>query len=134
MKPRAALIAASILSLSVSAFAVDPAFKLLKADEKVNIYSRGGDCAEGGADVLFVVENKTRERLELKMELLNMKIKNRLTVVVEPSSNTSVLSLSPDAAMCEIELVGMKVNSLASPFKEKMPVPVTASADPEPKI
>lgn len=134
MKPRAALLTATLFSLSVSAFAMDPAFKLLKADEKVNVYSRGSDCREGGADVLFVVENKTRERLELKMELLNLKIKNRLTVVVEPSSNTSVLSMSPDAAMCEVELVDMTVKSMAPPVKGKQPAPVTAAADAEPKI
>lgn len=134
MKPRAALLTATLFSLSVSAFAVDPAFKLLKEDDKVNVYSRGSDCREGGADVLFVVENKTRERLELKMELLNLKIKNRLTVVVEPSSNTSVLSLSPDAAMCDVELVNMTVKSMNPPAKETLPAPVTASTDPEPKI
>lgn len=135
MKPRPALFAAAVLSLNLSAFAVDPAFELLKEDEKVNVYSRKGtDCAESGADVLFVVENKTRERLELKMELLNMKIKNKLTVVLEPSSNTSVLSISPDAAMCGVELVDMKVNPLAVPAKEKAPAPATAATPAEPKI
>ncbi len=144
MKPRAARIAVvSLFSLSLSAYAVDPAFQLVKEDDKVNVYSRKAkDCGESGADVLFVVENKTLERLELKMELLNMKIKNKLTVVVEPASNTSVLSMSPETDMCGVELVGMKVNSLtptlppASPVaKEKAPsVPVTASTQTETKI
>ncbi|HLP42634.1 MAG TPA: hypothetical protein VK465_14085 [Fibrobacteria bacterium] len=135
MEPRVVRISvASLLILTVSAFAVDPAFKLVKEDEKVNVYSRGGkDCTESGADVLFVVENKTKERLELKMELLNMRIKNRLTVVVEPASNTSVLSMSPEATLCGVELVDMKVNSLTPPVvKEK--TPVTASTEAEPKI
>jgi hypothetical protein len=136
MEPRAvSLVLAALLALGSTASAVDPAFKLLKEDVKVNVYSRDArDCGEAGADVLFVVENKTKERLELKMELLNMRIKNKLTVVVEPASNTSVLSLSPDAAMCGVELVDMKVNSLAAPTGEKAVVPVTASTGDEPKI
>lgn len=138
MEPRVVRnVVATLFTLSLSAFAVDPAFKLVKEDEKVNVYSRGvKDCGESGADVLFVVENKTKERLELKMELLNMKIKNKLTVVVEPASNTSVLSMSPDANMCGVELVGMKVNSLTPPVaKDKVPaVPVTAATEVEPKI
>ena len=62
------------------------------------------------------------------MELLNMRIRNKLTVVVEPASNTSVLSLAPDVGMCAVELVDMKVNSLAPA------VPATASTGEEPKI
>lgn len=142
MKPRATrLIPATLIGLALStpALAVDPAFKLLKEDDKVNVYSKPGQgCAETGADVLFVVENKTKERLELKMELLNMKIKNKLTVLVEPASNTSVLSMSPDASMCGVELVDMKVNSLSAPAltapaaAEKAPAsPVTAVAEPK---
>jgi hypothetical protein len=135
MEPRALRTAlAALLALSSTASAVDPAFKLLKEDEKVNVYSRDGRACGEGADVLFVVENKTKERLELKMELLNQRIKNNLTVVVEPSSNTSVLSMSPDAAVCGVELVDMKVNSLTVPAVEKPVVPVTASTGDEPKI
>lgn len=135
MKPRAFRLAlAALLALGSTASAVDPAFKLLKEDEKVNVYSRDGrECGEG-ADVLFVVENKTKERLELKMELLARRIKNNLTVVVEPSSNTSVLSMSPDAAACGVELVDMKVNSLAVPASEKPAAPITAATGDEPKI
>jgi hypothetical protein len=126
---------ATLLTLSTAAFAVDPAFKLVREGEKVNVYSRGKQgCVEGGADVLFVVENKTKERLELKMELLNLKIRNKLTVVVEPASNTSVLSMSSDTPLCGVELVGMKVNSLTPPDAEKAVVPVTASTEPDPKI
>lgn len=134
-RPRSSAVPFLVLALlAVPAFAVDPAFKLLKEDEKVNVYARDGrDCEEGGADVLFVVENKTRERLELKMELLNLRIKNKLTVVVEPASNTSVLSLSPDAPMCGVELVDMKVHPLVPPG-EKPAVPVTAATGAEPKI
>lgn len=134
MELRRHLALAALLALVSTASAVDPAFKLLKEDDKVNVYSRDGrDCGEG-ADVLFVVENKTKERLELKMELLNRRIKNNLTVVVEPASNTSVLSMSPDAAVCGVELVDMKVNSLDLPAGEKPRAPVTASTGDEPKI
>jgi hypothetical protein len=136
MTPRAALLATSTLlglALARPALAVDASYKLLKEEEKVNVYSPAGQgCAEGGADVLFVVENKTKERLELKMELLNFKIKNKLTVVVEPSSNTSVLNMSPDAALCGVELVDMKVNSLSHPESGK--APETAAVGAEPKI
>jgi hypothetical protein len=130
-----ALLACSLLS--VSAFAVDASFQLVKEGEKVNVYGRGKHgCADGGAEVLFVVENKTKERLELKMELLSLKIRNKLTVVVEPSSNTSVLSMPSEKPLCGVELVDMKVNSLSSPGegKEVVPVPVTAATEPEAKI
>lgn len=121
------------LALAHPAFAVDPSYKLLLEEEKVNVYSPAGHgCEEGGADVLFVVENKTKERLELKMELLSRKIKNKLTVVVEPSGNTSVLSMSPDAAQCGVELVDMKVNSLSNPDSGK--APATEAVGVEPKI
>jgi hypothetical protein len=121
--------------LSAPAFAVDPSFQLVKEGEKVNVYGRGKQgCADGGADVLFVVENKTKERLELKMELLSLKIKNKLTVVVEPSSNTSVLSMPSEKPLCGVELVDMKVNSLSSPGEGKKAAPVTAATDPEAKI
>jgi hypothetical protein len=139
MNPRTALLSLSTLlglALARPALAVDPSFKLLKEEEKVNVYSPAGKgCEESGADVLFVVENKTKERLELKMELLNMKIKNKLTVVVEPASNTSVLSMSPDAAMCGVELIGMKVNSLTkTESPEPAKAPATAAVGAEPKI
>jgi hypothetical protein len=110
---------ASLLSLTVSAFAIDPSFQLVKHDDKVSVYSkRPESCVSDGASVMFVVENKTKERLELKLELLSMKVKNRLTVLVEPSGNTSVLSLSPDAEACKTELVDMKVSSLASKIEK----------------
>ncbi len=142
MNPRALHLASAVLfALGASASAMDPDFKLVKENEKVNVYSRDGrGCDDNGADVLFVVENKTRERLELKMELLNMKIRNKLTVVVEPASNTSVLNMSPDAALCGVELVDMKVNSLAAPKGAKgtsadpVPAPATAVNGAEPKI
>lgn len=135
MQPRALRITlAALLSLGSTASAVDPAFKLLKEDEKVNVYSRDGRACGEGADVLFVVENKTKERLELKMQLLSQRIRNNLTVVVEPSSNTSVLSMSPDAAVCGVELVDMQVNSLTAPAGDKPAVPATASTGDEPRI
>lgn len=128
------LVLAAFLLLGSTAFAVDPDFKLLKEGEKVNVYSRDGRACGEGADVLFVLENKTKERLELKLELLDRRIKNSLTVVVEPSSNTSVLSMSSDAAACGVELVDMKVNSLSVPAGAKPAAPATAAAGVEPKI
>jgi hypothetical protein len=65
--------------------------------------------------------------LELKLELLNMKVKNKLTVMVEPSGNTSVLSLSPDPESCRTELVDMTVNPV-------VPKPVKAVSGVEPAI
>jgi hypothetical protein len=107
------VLSAALLTLTVSAFAADDSFQLVKQDDKVSVYSkRPENCVSDGASVMFLVENRTKERLELKLELLNMKIKNRLTVMVEPSGNTSVLSLAPDAEACNTELVGMKVNSM----------------------
>ena len=85
---------------------------------------RPENCVSDGASVMFLVENKTKERLELKLELLNMKVKNKLTVMVEPSGNTSVLSLSPDPEACSTELVDMKV----SPVSPK-PAKAAAAAD-----
>lgn len=108
-------VVASLLTMTLSAFAADASFQLVKQDDKVSVYSkRPENCVSDGASVLFLVENRTKERLELKLELLNMKVKNRLTVLVEPSGNTSVLSLSPDAQACQTELVDMKVNSMAA--------------------
>jgi hypothetical protein len=113
------ILSAGLLTLTVSAFAADDSFQLVKQDDRVSVYSkRPESCVSDGASVLFLVENRTKERLELKLELLNMKIKNRLTVLVEPSGNTSVLSLSPDAEACHTQLVDMKVNSL-TPKAEK---------------
>jgi hypothetical protein len=104
------------LSLLPNAFAVDNSFQLLKEGEQVNVYAKKpGACTGDGAGVLFVIENKTKERLELKMELLNVKVKNKLTVVVEPTGNTSVLSLSPDTETCHMKLVDMQVQSLHAP-------------------
>ncbi len=114
---------------SASAFAADASFELVKQDEKVNVYGkRPESCVSDGASVMFLVENKTKERLELKLEFLNIKVKNKLTVLVEPSGNTSVLSLSPDPEACHTELVDMKV----SPVLPK-PVKTAPVAEPKPK-
>jgi hypothetical protein len=114
---------AGLFILSASAFAADASFQLVKQDEKVSVYGkRPENCVSDGASVMFLVENRTKERLELKLELLNMKVKNKLTVVVEPSGNTSVLSLSPDPEACHTELVDMKVSPiLAKPLKPAIP-------------
>ncbi len=112
---------------SASAFAADATFQLVKQDEKVSVYGkRPESCVSDGASVMFLVENKTKERLELKLEFLNIKVKNRLTVMVEPSGNTSVLSLSPDPEACHTELVDMKVNTV-------LPKPVKTAPVAEPK-
>lgn len=103
-----------LIFLTGTALAADASFRLVRQDEKVSVYSkRPENCVTDGASVMFLVENRTRERLELKLELLNVKVKNRLTVLVEPSGNTSVLSLSPDPESCKVELVGMQVSPLA---------------------
>jgi hypothetical protein len=103
-------IVAGLLLCTASAFAADASFQLVKQDAKVSVYGKKPEnCVADGASVMFLVENRTKERLELKLELLNMKVKNRLTVMVEPSGNTSVLSLSPDPQACSTELVDMKV-------------------------
>lgn len=125
------------LALLSSAFiagpvlAADDSFLLVKQDDKVSVYGkRPENCVSDGASVMFVVENRTKERLELKLELLNMKVKNKLTVMVEPSGNTSVLSLSPDPEACHTELVDMKVNPVSP--KAMKPVPAAIPAAPAP--
>ncbi|GEM_PF-3089745 len=111
--------------------AADASFQLVKQDEKVSVYGkRPENCVSDGASVMFVVENRTKERLELKLELLNMKVKNRLTVMVEPSGNTSVLSLSPDPESCSTELVGMKVSTIAPKPVKGAPVAGSPVAGP----
>ena len=123
-------IVAGLLLFSASAFAADASFQLVKQDAKVSVYGkRPENCVADGASVMFLVENRTKERLELKLELLNMKVKNRLTVMVEPSGNTSVLSLSPDPEACSTELVDMKVSPvLPKPAKSEIP---SANEKPE---
>lgn len=102
---------AGLVFFSASAFAVDDTFRMVKQDSQVTVYGkRPENCVSDGASVMFLVENKTRERLKLKLELLNMKVKNNLTLMLEPSGNTSVLALSPDADACGTELVDMTVN------------------------
>jgi len=103
------------LILFSAAHAADDSFRLVRQDDKVNVYGKKPEaCVSDGASVMFLVENKTKERLELKLELLNLKVKNTLTVRVEPAGNTSVLSLSPDPETCTTELVDMQVNAVAS--------------------
>lgn len=116
--------------LTGKAHAADDSFLLVKQDEKVSVYGkRPENCVSDGASVMFVVENRTKERLELKLELLNMKVKNKLTVMVEPSGNTSVLSLSPDTEACHTELVDMKVSPVLPKVLPKLlnTAPATAS-------
>ncbi|MEO7425512.1 MAG: hypothetical protein ABI036_10020 [Fibrobacteria bacterium] len=128
-------IVAGLLLCTASAMAADESFQLVKQDAKVSVYGKKPEnCVADGASVMFLVENRTKERLELKLELLNMKVKNRLTVMVEPSGNTSVLSLSSDPQACSTELVDMKVIPVQpKPAKtrdqaseEKATAPVTA--------
>lgn len=103
------------LILFSAAHAADDSFRLVRQDDKVNVYGKKPEaCVSDGASVMFLVENKTKERLELKLELLNLKVKNTLTVRVEPAGNTSVLSLSPDPETCTTQLVDMQVNAVAS--------------------
>lgn len=110
--------------LSAAAHAADDSFRLVRKDDKVSVYGKKPEaCETDGASVMFVVENRTRERLELKLELLNQKVKNMLTVRVEPEGNTSVLSLSPDPEACGTELVGMHVNPIVP-----VPAPKAAAA------
>jgi hypothetical protein len=119
-----------LILLSAAAQAADESFRLVRQDEKVNVYGKKPEaCVSDGASVMFVVENKTKERLELKLELLNLKVKNTLTVRVEPAGNTSVLSLSPDPQACSAELVEMQVNPVAdkpakSAVKATGPTPI----------
>jgi hypothetical protein len=135
MQSKALLIG---LLLTASAFAADDSFRLVKQDDKVSVYGkRPESCVSDGASVMFLVENRTKERLELKLELLNMKVKNKLTVMVEPSGNTSVLSLSPDPEACRTELVDMKVNPVTpkpgkatSAVEPAVPVPAAHPAAP----
>jgi hypothetical protein len=120
-------IVACLLLCTASAFAADASFQLVKQDAKVSIYGKKREnCIADGASVMFLVENRTHERLELKLELLNMKVKNRLTVMVEPSGNTSVLSLSPDPEACGTELVDMKVSPVV-PRVRKVEAPVVGN-------
>ncbi|MEO6095517.1 MAG: hypothetical protein ABIW76_07525 [Fibrobacteria bacterium] len=127
------------LLLTASGFPADDSFRLVRQDEKVSVYGkRPESCVSDGANVMFLVENRTNERLELKLELLNLKVKNRLTVLVEPSGNTSVLSLSPDPEACRTELVDMKVNSVplkpakaASAGEPIVPIPTAIPVDPK---
>lgn len=103
-----------LILLAAAAHAADDSFRLVRHDDKVNVYGKKPEaCESDGASVMFVVENKTKERLELKLGLLNLKVKNTLTVRVEPAGNTSVLSLSPDPQACSTELVEMQVNPVA---------------------
>lgn len=112
--------------LTAMAFAADDTFRLVRQDEKVSVYGKKpGSCVSDGASVMFLVENHTQERLELKLELLNLKVKNKLTVMVEPAGNTSVLSLSPNPDACTTELVEMQVH----PIVPKA-APVTAPSEP----
>ena len=125
----AGLVVFSSAFLSGPVHAADDSFLLVKQDDKVSVYGkRPENCVSDGASVMFVVENRTKERLELKLDLLNMKVKNKLTVMVEPSGNTSVLSLSPDPEACHTELVDMKVSPV--PAKILKPVPAAAPAAP----
>ena len=113
--------------LSASAYAADDSFRLVGQDDKVNVYGKKPEsCVSDGASVMLVVENKTKDRLELKLGLLNLKVKNTLTVQVEPAGNTSVLSLSPDPQACSTELVEMQVNKLA----DKPAKAVTKASEP----
>lgn len=103
-----------LVLLAAAAHGADESFRLVRQDDKVNVYGKKPEaCVSDGASVMFVVENKTKERLELKLGLLNLKVKNTLTVRVEPAGNTSVLSLSPDPQACSTELVEMQVNPVA---------------------
>jgi len=69
------------LILFSAAHAADDSFRLVRQDDKVNVYGKKPEaCVSDGASVMFLVENKTKERLELKLELLNLKVKNTLTV------------------------------------------------------
>lgn len=104
----------SLILFTAAARAADDSFRLVRQDDKVNVYGKKPEaCVSDGASVMFLVENKTKERLELKLELLNLKVKNTLTVRLEPAGNTSVLSLSPDPQACATELVDMQVNAVA---------------------
>jgi hypothetical protein len=124
-------IVAGLLLISASAFAADDSYQLVKQDAKVSVYGKKREnCVADGASVMFLVENRTKERLELKLELLNMKVKNKLTVMVEPSGNTSVLSLSPDPEACSTELVDMKV----SPVLPKPAKPAAPTAEEKPDV
>lgn len=116
--PSKSFLSALIL-FSAAVHAADDSFRLVRHDDKVNVYGKRPEaCVSDGASVMFLVENKTKERLELKLELLNLKVKNTLTVRVEPAGNTSVLSLSPDPQACSTELVDMQVNPVeAKPAK-----------------
>lgn len=106
-----AILITSILLSAPGARAGDDSFRLVRQDEQVSIYGKKPEaCREDGASVMFVVKNKTPRRLELKLELLNRKVKNLLTVRVEPAGNTSVLSLAPDPQACATELVDMQVS------------------------
>jgi hypothetical protein len=113
----------ALILLAAAAQAADESFRLVRQDDKVNVYGKKPEaCVSDGASVMFVVENKTKERLELKLGLLNLKVKNTLTVRVEPAGNTSVLSLSPDPQACSTELVEMQVNPVADkPAKASTP-------------
>ena len=126
-----AFVTTLILLSAAAAGAADDSFRLVRQDEKVKVYGKKPEaCVSDGASVMFLVENKTQEKLELKLELLNVKVKNVLTVRVEPAGNTSVLSLSPDPQACQTQLVDMQV----SPVAPKPAKGVAKAAEPAPVL
>jgi hypothetical protein len=121
---------ALLLSLSY-ACCVESSFRLVMHDSQVNVYARRrGSCAGGGGpEVLFLMENRTPHRLELSMDLLSLKSTSRLTLKLEPSGTTSVLSTPSDEDPCEIEVIGMRIQAPPEPkADEKMPRPAAAGA------
>jgi hypothetical protein len=106
-----------VLWTAFSALAADPSMRLIMHDSRVDVYSRGacraGDGGGGGPDVLFVIENRTAEKIRLSMDLASRNAVNKLTLTLEPMGSTSVLSMDPDVDPCRIELVGMRIGSSA---------------------
>jgi hypothetical protein len=124
-----------LVMLSAAAHAADESFRLVRQDDKVKVYGKKPEaCVTDGASVMFLVENKTKERLELKLGLLNLKVKNTLTVRVEPAGNTSVLSLSPDPQACNTELVDMQVKPVAEKPVKPAVKPAGQEAGPTPVL
>ncbi len=90
-----------------------PLVMMVGEEEMVAVHNRlGGDCADRGPSVLFVVENKSPDRVSLSFVLTKGGRSNRLKVTAAANGNTSVMSMAMGDDACGWELAAVRMEDI----------------------
>lgn len=94
---------------------MDPSFVLLQESDSVRVYyKKQADCITRGVTVLFVVENKTSESLDVELHTTQLRRQSTFKLRLDPLGKTSVISLGSGVEMCNVQVVDLTLTKVGA--------------------